>query len=229
MDQTIHVKVKCDTCKHEWNVCPSTLLRGHGCPSCKGKAHSDRNRKPFDQFVEQLKRINSKIEIIGNYTGTHDKILCRCLVCNVEWEATPHNLLHGSGCPHCKKSNGEKKIQEYLESKNIPFIAQYSDPRCRNHAPLRFDFAITTDSKKSIVGLVEYDGQQHYEGVDFSGNHNVDECLWKVQQNDQIKNEFCKVHNILLLRISYWEYDNIDEQMNKFINKIKQKFKIIYK
>ena len=69
--------------------------------------------------------------------------------------------------------------------------------------PLRFDFAIFDNDK--ISHLIEYDGEFHfrklYESHDFE----------RQKLHDKLKNEYCVKNNIPLIRIPYWEKDNISE------------------
>ena len=56
---------------------------------------------------EEMIRIGSNIEVLGKYTGYHDKIQCRCKTCNHLWLANPSDLLRGTGCPECRR---KKKV-----------------------------------------------------------------------------------------------------------------------
>ena len=55
--------------------------------------------------------------------------------------------------------------------------------------------------------MVEYDGEQHFSSkgdlVYFS------DTLEQRQENDALKNEYCKKQNIKLIRIPYTEKNNI--------------------
>ena len=67
--------------------------------------------------------------------------------------------------------------------------------------------------------LIEYDGKQHFEPVNFYGC--PDESAIKnyndLKINDKIKNDYCENHNITLIRISY-KIKNINEYLkNKLI------------
>jgi hypothetical protein len=84
---------------------------------------------------------------------------------------------------------------------------------------LRFDFGIF-DNNGKLLFLCEYDGQQHFEPVVF-GNFSFNIAVEKYNdlvRRDNIKNEYCKNKNIALLRIPYWEYDNIDVILSEYIN-----------
>ena len=48
---------------------------------------------------------------------------------------------------------------------------------------------------------------------------------WKsIPPKDTIKNIYCKNNNINLIRIPYWEYDNIENILNEIINKLDDTF-----
>lgn len=72
----------------------------------------------------------------------------------------------------------------------------------------RFDFAIF-DKNNKLIRLIEFDGEQHYQkGIKNSGwnTYQKYECTL---QNDKAKNQLAKDNNIPLIRIPYWERDNI--------------------
>lgn len=60
---------------------------------------------------------------------------------------------------------------------------------------MRFDFYLPQYNT-----LIEYDGKQHFEPIEFFGG---EEKFNKLQENDKIKNEYCKNNKIPLIRISY--------------------------
>ena len=60
--------------------------------------------------------------------------------------------------------------------------------------------------------LIEYQGEQHYEPQDFFGG---EERYIEQQEHDKRKREYAKLHNIKLLEISYKNFDNITEILNK--------------
>lgn len=101
--QTNNAKIKCK-CKldgHEWLAIPTNLLRNEGCPECGRRKVSKMFTKSHEQFVKQLKDVNSNIEIIGVYKSNKSKIKCRCKIDGYEWDAVPVHLLRGTGCPVC--------------------------------------------------------------------------------------------------------------------------------
>lgn len=105
-----------------------------------------------------------------------------------------------TSCGCSIESHGEIKIKELLLNNNLSFEQEYWFNDCRDVNPLRFDFYVNN------LYLIEFDGKQHTEAIDYFGGK---EGLQKTQQRDKIKNEYCKTHNIPLIRIPYWHYDDI--------------------
>ena len=67
-----------------------------------------------------------------------------------------------------KASSGEVYIANYLSNNNILYIPQYKIDECRNKNPLPFDFGIIDENEK-LLGLIEFQGKQHYEPIDYFG------------------------------------------------------------
>ena len=197
------IKCKCKIDGYEWEVVANNLLSGQGCFKCR----NNKMKKTHEEFINRMKEINNDIEIIGEYKGSNKKIKCRCKLDGYEWEATPNSLLRGQGCPKCNESKGEKRIAEYLDSKNINYIPQYKFDNCKSKYKLPFDFYIP-----SLNIVIEYDGIQHYEIVEYFGGFNI---FIDTKIRDTIKTIYCKENNIKLIRIPYWDFDNIEKILEK--------------
>ena len=65
--------------------------------------------------------------------------------------------------------------------------------------------------------LIEFQGIQHYEPVDYYGGI---EGFLKRQINDEIKRRYCKKNNINLLEIKYDQIKNIPRLIQKHISEI---------
>lgn len=140
------------------------------------------------------------IKKIGQNTN-HDWIYeCICPICQNICYKTKKGLEKDLSCGCVKKSKGEEKISEILTINKIPFIKQKSFNNCKNTNVLKFDFYI--DNKY----LIEYDGIQHFEAT---GGWFTEETIQDNQKRDQIKNQYCKEHNIPLIRIPYTHLDNL--------------------
>jgi len=202
------IKCKCGVCKNEWATDASNLISGKGCPKCGIKKRISAITKPHNKFVEELKNINCDVEVVGEYISSFTPIKCKCLIDGYIWEATPVNLLRGTGCPVCSNSHGEKAISYVLDNMSIEYIPQYKFDDCKNIRSLPFDFYMP---RFNIC--IEYDGQQHFRPVNFGGctDEQANKSFESTKLNDSIKNQYCKDHNIRLVRISYFDYDNIEK------------------
>ena len=71
--------------------------------------------------------------------------------------------------------------------------------------------------KKKPLFLIEYDGKHHFEPVQFGGMpiKEAKNNLKKQIKNDTLKDVYCKENNIDLLRIPYWEYEDIENKINE--------------
>lgn len=220
-----HHLITCKCLKHDyvWDSYPANLLNDTShCPLCtKEKLHSV-VYKNHDKFIERLKLIRNDVEIIGQYDGYHRPIQCKCIKHGDIFIATPRSLLRPSVvCPSCREeeklmSRGEIKISHWLKNHQIDYYSQYKFKQCRYKLLLRFDFYLP-----ELNICIEYDGEQHYKPIKFDGKtmsrakREFDLC----QIRDKIKNQFCLENNIKLIRIPYWEFDNIEQILNtKILN-----------
>jgi hypothetical protein len=180
----------------------------HQCNICSKKP-----RKDTDFFKKELYSIyGDKYTVEGKYIKAHQHVKIKCNLCKHTFHTKPTNILSGYECPICnipQRSKGESTIFDFLYNNNINYVHQYSF----ENSLLRFDFAVF-DSNHVLIGLIEFDGIQHFEPVDFFGGQDQFEYQ---QQNDQIKNQYCKDNNIPLLRIPYWEFDNIETILEEWL------------
>jgi len=121
-----------------------------------------------------------------------------------------------------KTSIPEVNTGNILDKMNYCFEMQYMFKDCRNKKPLRFDIAIFKNSNKTkLLCLLELDGKQHFEPIHFGGISS-DRALNKMeiaQHCDSIKTQYCLDHNIPLLRIPYWDFDNIETILEQELKK----------
>lgn len=139
--------------------------------------------------------------------GSHMYWMCLC-ECGQTKEVSSNGLQRGStqSCGCIKTSIGEANIQKILDANGISYLKEYSFSDLVNKRVLRFDFAIIENEQ--VVRLIEFDGVQHYEEQAYFTHG-----LTETKNNDNIKNEYCKTNNIPLVRIPYWERDNITLEM----------------
>lgn len=120
-------------------------------------------------------------------------------------------------CYICERMHREpvskpvRDLSNYFDNKGISYRREVSLPDCVNPLtsyPLRFDFEVETPSG---LKYIEYDGQQHFMQVEGWAS------LESNKYRDQIKNEYCKRHNIQLLRIPYTELVNMYDIVDNFL------------
>lgn len=181
------------------------------CPKCN-KVGYKRDTEQLQQEINDI--TNGKYELLSEYKTMNDDVLIKHFECNTEWWTTPHSFLDGGNrCPLCRKSKGELKIKDYLDTNKINYKMEYSfNDLYGDFNLLRFDFAIF-DDKNNLNILIEYDGEFHY--LPIMG----EEELKGQQRYDKLKNDYCTINNISLLRIPYWEFDDIENILSKTINK----------
>jgi hypothetical protein len=185
------------TCnKHgDFSQTPNNHLSGSGCPICA----VDSRRSDVATFIQNANEVHNNyynyVDI--DYKDNKKKIVINCPK-HGNFSQTPNNHLRGHGCPKCKLSKGEIKIEKYLSDNNISYIQQYKFSNCKNKTQLLFDFYLTD---KNIC--LEYDGEQHFEVFRFKNKKDSELKLIKIQKNDNIKNKYCEDNDIKLIRIPY--------------------------
>lgn len=197
-------------CNNTYFVVPSNFLNGNRCPYCnKARPKTDESFK-----AEVYSIVGNEYTVVSKYTTMKDKIDIIHNLCGNMFNMSASAFLNnGQRCPICSESKGEQSIRKYLSEKNINFEKEFSfdDLLSDKGNPLRYDFAIL--SNNNVVALIEYDGEFHFE------KQYKNDGFEKLQIHDQRKNHYCKDNNIPLLRIPYWEFDNIEQILDVWLNK----------
>lgn len=129
--------------------------------------------------------------------------------CGRKFKRTWNHFCYNSDfyCNVCKSdvSTLEALVKAWLVDNNIKFEREYVFNGCDgDYKPLRFDFYLP-----DFNACIEVDGIQHFKPVGFSGAKTKEDNLKlfeKHKKYDGIKNDYCKTHNIPLLRMGYWEF-----------------------
>lgn len=198
-------KCKCKDCGNEWSTSAHCLNSGSGCPKCKNREAHLKRKTTHTNFVENMRMVNSNIEVLSEYTGSHSYVWCKCKVDGCKWKSIAANLLNGSAsCPSCRSNSNEIKIRNFLTSIGFEVWSQYKYPDCKDIFPLPFDMYLPEYNV-----LIEYDGEQHYMPIPFSGNKfDAEKSYSKTLFHDKIKTDYCNKNKIDLIRIPYWEKNN---------------------
>lgn len=96
INNKVKILHRCKIDGYKWEVSPSSLLSGNGCPVCSGM-----KKKTHDEYVAEVKMINLNIEVVEAFINVNTKILHRCKIDGCEWSVTPNAILSGKGCPRC--------------------------------------------------------------------------------------------------------------------------------
>lgn len=205
-------KGKKDKASHQFWICKcdcgniveinSDHLRRGKTQSC-GCLHSEICHKTLFKDVTGQKF--GKLTVL-NYEIREGKTYCFCHCdCGNEVWVAKKNLINGhtQSCGCISNSIGEANIQKILQNNAIKICKEYIFKDLPNR---RFDFYLPEYNR-----LIEFDGLQHFK---FENTwHKTEAEFKKAQLRDKEKNEYALAYNIPLVRIPYWERDNITLNM----------------
>lgn len=192
---------------HVWSAVPMAIRTGSWCPYCSP-------RPPLtisDACI--LAQSKQGLCIDTTYVNSETLMTWQCEYGH-QWQNTYAHIKHGQWCPYCAKgiNSTENKVRRIFET-----IFNYAFPA------MRPDFLkdSTTNRKLELDGYCkelrlafEYDGRMHYE--ERSTHQLTDKqvrrhsCLSQIQEKDKIKDALCKTNHIVLIRIPYWENNNLE-------------------
>ena len=136
-----------------------------------------------------------------------------------EWQAQISSRSAGCGCPYLITYKGEEYIKQYLQKNNISFNVQqkFSDLLGAGDRQLSYDFSIP-DEKYGYI-LIEYNGIQHYESVEYWGG---EAALKKQKEHDKRKRDYAKKHGYKLITVKYTydTYESVEEYLDKKLKKL---------
>lgn len=190
------------------------LIHGHKCIYCSYEERGN-NLKHSIEYVEYVIESynNNKLLNPDEYVNALEKnlkILCgscgNTYITSFDaYTAKGKQKIKCFSCS-CKESKGECRIREFLIDNEIDFEQEKTFDDCRDINRLPFDFYLP---KYNLI--IEFDGQHHFHEIGF-GNHE------STKRHDKIKNQYCKDNNIGLLRIPYWEGNDIEKIISKQLN-----------
>lgn len=215
IDSKTKIKMLHNKCGRDFNIFPSWFLQGYGCTHCTNEELLKNKTKSQEEFEHEIKELtNNEYSVVGKYINTQTKISLKHNCCNTIFEVTPTMFLSSkTRCPICtKNSNGEVSIRHCLNDMNIQYNNHKTFPDLfgTGGGHLSYDFYIP-----SLNILIEYQGKQHNVPIKYFGG----EERFKIQKiHDDIKRLYAKEHNIKLLEIWYWDFDNIKTILQNELN-----------
>lgn len=192
------------TCGYVYQTSAYHFLAGNRCPKCSG------NVIPTDEeFKKEVKDlVGDEYEFLEPYLKASIKLKIIHNECGNVYEVSPNRFKNGSRCPKCVYSRGEKEVSNTLEKMGIEYI-----PEWRIGDRLRADFYIPRYN-----AIIEYDGKQHFDPIEhWGGEENLEGIVFR----DKVKNKYCDWMGIRILRIPYWQFDEINDKVTSFIEELK--------
>lgn len=191
-----HCKCSCE-CGKETIVDAWNLLHGYTSSCGCGASWTMHDGIRYKDLTGMKFGMLSVIEMTNQRSENGSVIWkCKCDCGNIKY-ATTNSLCkyHTTSCGCSAYSNMENFIASVLNENHINYIPQARFNDCRNINPLPFDFYLYDYNI-----LIEYDGLQHSQPVEFFGGENA--FLYR-QNNDAIKTKYCQDNNINLIRFSH--------------------------
>ena len=206
----------CSICKNEFYsiIASRNRLKNNsklfGCPYCN-------NKKPYinnclatlrpDLAAQWHPTLNGDLTPF-DVTPHSDKIIYWICNNNSEhiWKVRIANRTNGTNCPICLIYYHEILCQEIMKKIFNKDFIKYKHSLLRNN---KNNYPLELDCYNEELKInIEYDGKQHYE---FPNKfHKTKQEFKNSQQNDRIKDQWCKDNNILQIRVSY-KYDTKEE------------------
>lgn len=198
---------------HKFEMTFDSFEQGFRCPICKGINNAERCKLDYEEVKKYIESFNYKL-ISTEYINNRTKL---DVVCPNGHKSKMNydRFKQGCRCSICNESKGEKEVENILNKYNINFMPQYKFNDCKFKRELPFDFYLL-----EYNCCIEYDGEQHYEPIDFGGKGEeyANKKFQDQIKKDNIKTKYCRDNNIKLIRIAYWDFDNIEKII---VNKLK--------
>lgn len=213
-DKYINAKTKLDyICnKHRdkgvQSITYGNLKCGFGCKYCGRERTVEAKMLPFEE-VRKIFESTDKILLDQPYVNAHTPLGYICKhhpEVGVQYMETEN--ARKQFCPYCNVIKGEHKIIQYFIKNNIVFERRkiYDTLLGLKGGNLSYDFYVPQYNL-----LIEFQGEQHEHPVDYFGG----EEQFKIQlEHDKRKKEYAISHNIELLEIWYYDFNNIEAILN---------------
>ena len=194
---------------HEWHPTFDNFInKNRRCRKCADIQNGLNQKLPWNEILNRVEPYGYKMVSVENdYINQDSKLKAYCPNGHM-YEFSLNNFQQGKRCSMCSMSSGEQEITRVLKKYSIRYIYNYrfNDDVVKNKP---FDFKIIG---KNIC--IEFDGQQHFH-VQF--NKTLLDLI-NQQYIDNIKTKYCENNNIKLIRIPYWDFNNIEYILIKELN-----------
>lgn len=219
-DTAIYCRWVCEACGHESRRTLMAMQEMTAwkatCPDCvRVPRYAALAKSRYENLARRAQRMAAilGLEILGTEANKDfpepGNVIAQivCKTCGDQRCRSVLELELGRGCS-CSMpySRGEAAIAAYLKLREIPFVREFNMARLGLPANLRFDFYVERG-----LFAIEYDGQQHYEPIEYFGGLDA----FNIRKlNDQRKDELAATLGIYVLRVPY-HCENISAFLNK--------------
>ena len=159
-------------------------------------------------------------------------IKCQLNKFHGSYPIVPNSFYAGRRCFICNTPKGEIKISNHLIAKGFHLISQYEYNNLSYLNIVLDNIFIPQKEFDGLIGLgngnlsydfhlpsynllVEFQGRFHDGTV--GKNAQSEEEFKQQQEHDRRKREYAEQHNIKLLEIWYWNFDNIEEILDTYL------------
>lgn len=201
-----YIEVKCPIENHKPHKIKFNDFKNNNV-RCKECRH-DNQRFSYEYVKNYIESFGQTL-LSTEYINGKQKLLVKCPNPNhPPYEVTFENFKgskskRGTRCPYCKESIGEREVSILLNKLNIEYEREYRFEDCKVRRGLPFDFYLP-----KYNCCIEFDGEGHYLYKCF-GRDLLN--LMNIKYRDDIKTNYCNDNNIKLIRIPYWDINNIEE------------------
>lgn len=198
---------KCNTCGYEWEVSPSNILSGYGCPVCNG-GHCVTGKTDIATTHPDIAFLLNNKDDAKLYSINSNKVLeFICPECGNVLKKRPSDIIRrGIRCRICGDgiSIPNKFMEQILLSLEIKYTPEKIFDWSNNK---KYDFYLD-----DYNALIEVMGIQHYKDTHM-GNRSFEE----EQSNDIVKRKLAICNGVSKYYIIDFRYTDLDYMKNSFI------------
>jgi len=239
------VWIKCQDVNYHgsYDVVPNGFIKGYKCSYCASK-----KVHPLDSLGKLLedkgllhlwsnKNKKSSFEFMPS---SREKVYWKCP--NGKHKDYKRSINDSNNkcnfrCPECQYSKGEEVISNYFISEGFIKISQKDFEQLIDKEKYNKNYYIPQKEFEGLVGLggkslfydfylpkynliIEYDGEYHFRVIKYK-NESIKQAkdkFKKQQIHDMRKSKYAMDNDIQLIRIPYWEFDNIEKILERELN-----------
>jgi len=219
---------------HEWRTRVVDRNKNKNCPYCSKYgtlASKEYNLLLINPILCEEWNYEKNDKLPSEYTPVSGQYAYwKCKECDNEWRSQISNRTNGNGCPVCNESKGEKEIDKILINNNWVKIIQDEFDNLSNLNKCDTNYFIPQKTFEGLRGvgngllsydhylpninlLIEYQGQYH----DGTAGNQTDEEFKIQKEHDRRKKEYALSNGYNFLEIWYWDFDNIESILEKYL------------